>query len=288
MVEYIPCYGALAEHWGLLPATRLASRKILIEQNIKKRTGPALCVFSLLGPRTVVVYIPYSRVNSVYTVPCTHNKPPPRQYSPRSAPSDIFVSYLPDSFAVVFFHAYCLDLHPFYNSLPITTRFYACKPRLFTAWFTGELWQIFWTGPFCLRSFMRLIDWLKRFFIPFSVHYTLNLLIILCRGTDGLYTINHNFLVTDCTRVFVSCYSDVILQAQGIYFYPLAVWCGPPKREIYCSHFRVPTPTKPLPPPPQVSQENPHPPEDFSSSAFMPEMTVFVRRQYESNKTVKK
>ncbi len=44
MVEYIPCYSAPAEHWGLLPATRLASREILIEQNIKKRTGPALCV----------------------------------------------------------------------------------------------------------------------------------------------------------------------------------------------------------------------------------------------------
>jgi hypothetical protein len=29
---------------GLLPATRLASREILIEQNIKKWTGPALCV----------------------------------------------------------------------------------------------------------------------------------------------------------------------------------------------------------------------------------------------------
>jgi hypothetical protein len=43
MVEYIPCYSAPALHWGLLPATRLASRIILIEQNIK-RTGPALCV----------------------------------------------------------------------------------------------------------------------------------------------------------------------------------------------------------------------------------------------------
>jgi hypothetical protein len=31
-------------HWDLLPATRLAGGKILIEQNIKKRTGPALCV----------------------------------------------------------------------------------------------------------------------------------------------------------------------------------------------------------------------------------------------------
>jgi hypothetical protein len=44
MVEYILCYGGPAEHWDPLPATRLASRKILIEQNIKKRTGPALCV----------------------------------------------------------------------------------------------------------------------------------------------------------------------------------------------------------------------------------------------------
>jgi hypothetical protein len=44
MVEYIPCYGGPAEHWGLLPATRLASREILIEQNLKKWTGPALCV----------------------------------------------------------------------------------------------------------------------------------------------------------------------------------------------------------------------------------------------------
>jgi hypothetical protein len=44
MLEYIPCYGGPTEHWGLLPATRLASRNILIKQNIKKRTGPALCV----------------------------------------------------------------------------------------------------------------------------------------------------------------------------------------------------------------------------------------------------
>jgi hypothetical protein len=36
-----------AVHCGLLPATRLASRKILIEQNIKKGIGPALYEFSL-------------------------------------------------------------------------------------------------------------------------------------------------------------------------------------------------------------------------------------------------
>jgi hypothetical protein len=39
-----PCYYAPAIYWGLLPATGLASRIILIERNIKKRTGPALCV----------------------------------------------------------------------------------------------------------------------------------------------------------------------------------------------------------------------------------------------------
>jgi hypothetical protein len=44
MVEYIPCYSAPTVHWGFLPATRLASRILLIEPNIKKRTGPALCV----------------------------------------------------------------------------------------------------------------------------------------------------------------------------------------------------------------------------------------------------
>jgi hypothetical protein len=42
MVEYITCYGAPTVHWGLLPASRLASMKILIEENIKVSTGPAL------------------------------------------------------------------------------------------------------------------------------------------------------------------------------------------------------------------------------------------------------
>jgi hypothetical protein len=49
MVEYIICLSAPAERWGLLPATRLANRKILIEQNVKKLTAPALCV--LCGER---------------------------------------------------------------------------------------------------------------------------------------------------------------------------------------------------------------------------------------------
>ncbi len=44
MMEYIPCYSYTRITPGVLPSSRLASRKILIEQNIKKRTGPALCV----------------------------------------------------------------------------------------------------------------------------------------------------------------------------------------------------------------------------------------------------
>jgi hypothetical protein len=48
-MEHIPYCTAPAEHWGLLHVTRLASRRILIEKNIKKRTGPALSVFSPWG-----------------------------------------------------------------------------------------------------------------------------------------------------------------------------------------------------------------------------------------------
>jgi hypothetical protein len=35
-----------------VPATRLASREILIEQNFKKRTGPALCVLCGVNSET--------------------------------------------------------------------------------------------------------------------------------------------------------------------------------------------------------------------------------------------
>jgi hypothetical protein len=48
-MEHIPWYYAPVVYRDLLPATRLACRKILIEENIKRRTGPALYVFSLLG-----------------------------------------------------------------------------------------------------------------------------------------------------------------------------------------------------------------------------------------------
>jgi hypothetical protein len=52
MVDYIPYYGASAAHWGLLLATRLANRKILIKQNIKRQTGSALYyiyIYNILG-----------------------------------------------------------------------------------------------------------------------------------------------------------------------------------------------------------------------------------------------
>jgi hypothetical protein len=49
-VEYIPCYSAPGS--TVLPATRLASRIILIKQNIKKQTGPAL--YLLCGHTCVI------------------------------------------------------------------------------------------------------------------------------------------------------------------------------------------------------------------------------------------
>ncbi len=78
MPEYIPCHDGPAEHWGLLPATRLASRIILIEQNIKKRTGPALCV--LCGYTTPVYISPVADSQCMET--CTHS-PHPRHISSR-------------------------------------------------------------------------------------------------------------------------------------------------------------------------------------------------------------
>jgi hypothetical protein len=47
MVEYILCDCTMHQRYTgcyTVPATRLVSRKILIEKNIKNRTGPALCV----------------------------------------------------------------------------------------------------------------------------------------------------------------------------------------------------------------------------------------------------
>ncbi len=70
MVEYILCCGSPAERWGPLPATRLAGRKILIEQNIKKRTGPALCVLCGYNPLLqyfiLVVFFPCLTLCTTY------------------------------------------------------------------------------------------------------------------------------------------------------------------------------------------------------------------------------
>jgi hypothetical protein len=54
MVEYISCQSVPAVPWSLLPATGLASRKILSDKNIKNRTGPSLCV--LRGPDSSLVH----------------------------------------------------------------------------------------------------------------------------------------------------------------------------------------------------------------------------------------
>jgi hypothetical protein len=44
MVECIPCYTAPVEHWVTIPTSRLASRKTILEQNIKIWNGPALYI----------------------------------------------------------------------------------------------------------------------------------------------------------------------------------------------------------------------------------------------------
>jgi hypothetical protein len=50
----------------LLPLSGLDSRKILIEQNIKRRTGPALYVFSLLGLCLTPSLLYYYSYTSIY------------------------------------------------------------------------------------------------------------------------------------------------------------------------------------------------------------------------------
>jgi hypothetical protein len=66
MVKYIPCCTAPAVHWGLLPATRLASREILIEQNIKKRTGSALWLLCGLAGADLI----FQWIGMVEYIPC--------------------------------------------------------------------------------------------------------------------------------------------------------------------------------------------------------------------------
>jgi hypothetical protein len=47
-LETAPMWVSPTQHWILLPVTRLAGRIILLEQNIKTRTGPALCLLCAL------------------------------------------------------------------------------------------------------------------------------------------------------------------------------------------------------------------------------------------------
>ncbi len=77
MVEYIPCLSAPTVHWGFLPATGLASRIILIEQNIKKRTGPALWLLCGTEHKWGICQCPSS------DVPCVHTSPEVRSQEKR-------------------------------------------------------------------------------------------------------------------------------------------------------------------------------------------------------------
>ncbi len=71
MLEYILFYGGPAGHWGPLPATRLASRKILIDQNIKKRTGPALCSLCGLNHLSLRSHFVSTYISTSYSYQCT-------------------------------------------------------------------------------------------------------------------------------------------------------------------------------------------------------------------------
>jgi hypothetical protein len=83
-VRYIPCYGAPAEQWGPLPVSRLASRKIPIEKNIKRWTGPALYVFSLLGRNHTgtLLYSKYSKDEVIVTLMLKKIKLTSTKYQP--------------------------------------------------------------------------------------------------------------------------------------------------------------------------------------------------------------
>jgi hypothetical protein len=89
MVEYILCYGDPAVHRGPLPATRLASRKTLIEQNIKKRTGSELCVFC--GENTPTGLWCTAVINCEVLVVLVHRMrdPPPERRNEESGNGDV-------------------------------------------------------------------------------------------------------------------------------------------------------------------------------------------------------
>jgi hypothetical protein len=73
------CVSVQDRHGTLVMYCKLLTQSNVVRSIFSCGTSP-YCL------RTVVVYSP---VYSVYTAPCTHNRPLLLQYSPRSAPSDI-------------------------------------------------------------------------------------------------------------------------------------------------------------------------------------------------------
>ncbi len=67
----IPSCSAPTVHWGFLPVTSLTSRKIIIEQNIKRRWGPALYGYMYLASRCIYMYLLIHSLISK-TIWCTH------------------------------------------------------------------------------------------------------------------------------------------------------------------------------------------------------------------------
>jgi hypothetical protein len=63
-MEHIPCCSTPQLDWGLLPVTRLASRKILIEQNFKRLTGPAPKSYVENWPNTTSAWAGWRRLDS--------------------------------------------------------------------------------------------------------------------------------------------------------------------------------------------------------------------------------
>ncbi len=76
---YIPCYPAPAVHWVSLPASRLAGRKILNQQNIKRQTGPALFYLASgvlhvqLTKNTVLGYSKTTTTHQLALIHCNRN-----------------------------------------------------------------------------------------------------------------------------------------------------------------------------------------------------------------------
>jgi hypothetical protein len=118
-----------------------------------------------------------------------------------------------------------------------------------------------------LNYFFHRIDWLIRFFIPFSVRGTLGFTIyILYDIAHDIISFYHIFPIRNVLRLF-DCFIPLLLynHKEFTFFPPCGVICFPRRRVLLLS-FRGPhthqTPSHP--PPPQMRRVAPHPPEGSS------------------------